>query len=107
VRRAFASSPKVVVVDANRLTNDVRIADCFRSGNAGSPTATGTVVNTADKKQAYRVTIEFRIGPIVVRSDTTTGPLDAGETGSWMVRDTSVSFKPDSCTVVTPVAAIP
>jgi hypothetical protein len=107
VRRAFASSPKVVVVDADPLSNDVRIADCFRSGSAGSPTATGTIVNRAGKKQAYRVTIEFRIGPIVVRSDTTTGPLDGGETGSWMVRDSGVSFKPDSCTIVTPAVASP
>jgi hypothetical protein len=107
VRRAFASSPKIEVVDANRARHKVSVADCSRSPGSGWPAATGTLVNTDDKKESFRVTIEFRIGPIVVRSDTTTDPLDARQTGSWMVRDSSVSFKPDSCTVVTPVVAIP
>ena len=107
VRRAFASSPKVVVVDAHQARDRVRVTDCYRTKGSGSPAATGTLVNPADKKQSFRVTIEFRIGPIAVRSNTTTYPLGAGETGSWMVRDRGVSFKPTSCTVVTPAVANP
>jgi uncharacterized membrane protein YidH (DUF202 family) len=106
VRRAFASSTSLVVTDANASRNDIVVTDCYRSGE-GSPAATGTLVNMADKKESFRVTIEFRIGAIVVRSDTTTVPLSPGETGSWTVRDIDVSFKPTSCSVVTPAAVSP
>lgn len=107
VRRAFASSPPTVTVDADPLQNDVRILDCYRTIGAGPPAATGTLVNTAAKTQAFRVAVDFKIGAITVRSNTTTVPLDSGETGSWTVRDIAHSFKPASCVVVTPAVSSP
>lgn len=107
VRRAFASSSSTLTVAADPLRNNVHISDCYRFPGAGSPAATGTLVNTAAKKQSFRVTIDFTIGAIKVRSDTTTVPLAAGASGSWTVRDIDHSFKPASCVVVTPVVSKP
>jgi hypothetical protein len=106
VRHALASSTTLVVTDASASRDQVVVTNCYRAV-VGAPTATGTIVNTADKKQSFRVTIEFRAAQTKVHSSSLTVPLAPGETGRWTVRDIDVSFKPASCSVVSPAAVTP
>lgn len=107
VHGAFASSTRVPVIDANGARDKVHVTACHRAGGTGAPTATGTLVNTAKKKQSFRVTIAFHVGPITSRAVSTTPPLAPGARGSWTVRDLSASFAPTSCTIVTPAGKGP
>jgi hypothetical protein len=107
VHRAFASSPHIPVADANVARDKVHVTACYRAGGMGAPTAAGTLVNTARKKQSFRVTIAFHVGPITVRAVSTTPPLAPGARASWTVRDLNASFEPTSCTIVTPAGKGP
>jgi hypothetical protein len=95
------------VVDANPTTDRIRITTCYRETGAGSPAATGTLVNNSRERHTFKVTIAFHIGRQTVLGYGITDPIDPGEQGRWFARDLSASFPPTSCTTAPPPNPIP
>jgi hypothetical protein len=105
--RSFAT--QVAAVDADPTSNQVRVTSCYRDSATQAPAAAGTLVNTSGEKQAFRVTIAFRIAaaPTTVYGSGTTDEVSPGDSASWTARDLAGSFQPTSCKAVRANAATP
>jgi hypothetical protein len=103
--RAAAAVP---VVDANPVTDQVRVETCYQQSNGkGSPAATGSVVNESQVQRSLKVTVAFHLQNITVYGYGITGPVDPGEKTHWFARAASSLFKPASCTAARPPHPIP
>jgi hypothetical protein len=103
--RAQASIP---VVDANPVTDQVRIETCYRMNDGtGSPAATGSVVNESQLRRSLKVTVAFHLRNVTVYGYGITGEIDPGEKTHWFARAGSSLFTPTSCTAARPPHPIP
>jgi hypothetical protein len=101
IQHSISAQASVPVVNAQTAVNQVHVTNCSRFGTAQYPGATGTLVNTASKRQSFRVTIAFHAGRSVQGYGTgTTGPVDPGQRSNWFVGDPGASFAPSACTIV-------
>jgi hypothetical protein len=107
IQHAFSAQAAGPVIDANPRENRILITRCYRMTGAGSPAATGTLVNSSRERHSFKVTIAFHIGRQSVLGYGITDPIDPGEQGRWFAQDISASFPPSSCTIAPPPNPIP
>jgi len=104
---AFQSpATQINAVDADPSANKIRVWSCYRDPATKSPAATGSLVNTSDRAQAFQVTIAFPYPDTpTVFGTGVTAKVAPGKSASWVARDLRESFRPRSCTAVTSAAA--
>jgi len=104
---AFQSAAtQINAVDADPSANKIRVWSCYRDPATKSPAATGSLVNTSDRAQAFQVTIAFPYPDTpTVFGTGVTAKVAPGRSASWVARDLRESFRPRSCTAVRSAAA--
>ena len=94
VEHAIAAQASVPVVNATPTANRVHLINCSQVG------ASGTLVNTANERETFRVTVAFHDGRRVRGYGTVlTGPIEPGEQTSWFVQRSVDVFTPSACTI--------
>jgi hypothetical protein len=106
---AFQSpATQIEAVDADPSANNIRVWSCYRDPATQAPAAAGSLVNTSDRAQAFRVTIAFHFPDTpAVFGTGFTAKVAPGRTAPWTARDLRESFRPRSCKAVRSTAANP
>jgi hypothetical protein len=105
---SYRPPTRVEAVAADPVENKVRVTTCHRDPVTLDPTADGTLVNTSDRTQVFRVTVAFAVpGAPTVYSTGTSSEVLPGRSTFWMVREFGASFVPMSCKAVRSTAARP
>jgi hypothetical protein len=95
VEHAINAQASIPVVNATSTANRVHFNHCYQGG------ASGTLVNTANKRETFRVTVAFHDGRRVRRYATVlTDPVEPGEQTSWFVQPSVDVFTPSACTII-------
>jgi Protein of unknown function (DUF2510) len=104
---AFQSATtQINAVDADPSANKIRVWSCYRDPATKAPAATGSLVNTSDRTQAFQVTIAFPYPDTpTVFGTGVTAKVAPGKSASWVARDLRESFRPRSCSAVSSAAA--
>ena len=98
---SFTPSTRVEAVAADPGTNKVRVTTCHRDPITLAPTAEGTLVNTSDRTQMFRVTVAFTTpGTGTVYGTGTTPEVLPGRSTLWVARLFGSSYVPKSCKAV-------